>query len=73
MFCVTDTIRVDRKPSAAVKEEICKKTGLNMRVVRVWFQNKRCKEKKDRMRAEGMEELHHSVNMSTVSSWRCSP
>ena len=32
-----------------MKEQLTEMTGLSPRVVRVWFQNKRCKEKK-RMR-----------------------
>jgi hypothetical protein len=29
-----------------MKEQLVEMTGLSPRVVRVWFQNKRCKEKK---------------------------
>ena len=66
-FCIAPTLRfsllpwasfsssIDRKPSTPLKEEICKKTNLSMRVVRVWFQNKRCKEKKDRLRQDGWD------------------
>jgi hypothetical protein len=55
---------IDRKPSAALKEQICKKTSLSMRVVRVWFQNKRCKEKKDKLREEGMQAVVGPLGMS---------
>ena len=34
------------RPDALMKEQIIEMTGLNSRVIRVWFQNKRCKEKK---------------------------
>jgi len=34
------------RPDALVKEQLVEMTGLSARVVRVWFQNKRCKDKK---------------------------
>ena len=34
------------RPDALMKEQLTEMTGLSQRVVRVWFQNKRCKEKK---------------------------
>ena len=34
------------RPDALMKEQLTEMTGLSARVVRVWFQNKRCKEKK---------------------------
>ena len=34
------------RPDALVKEQLCEMTGLSSRVIRVWFQNKRCKDKK---------------------------
>ncbi|XP_023339751.1 insulin gene enhancer protein isl-1 isoform X3 [Eurytemora carolleeae] len=34
------------RPDALMKEQLVEMTGLSPRVVRVWFQNKRCKEKK---------------------------
>jgi len=37
------------RPDALMKEQLTEMTGLSQRVIRVWFQNKRCKEKK-RMR-----------------------
>ncbi len=33
-------------PDALMKEQLVEMTGLSPRVVRVWFQNKRCKDKK---------------------------
>ena len=32
-----------------MKEQLVEMTGLNPRVIRVWFQNKRCKDKKKNM------------------------
>lgn len=34
------------RPDAIVKEQLVELTGLSPRVIRVWFQNKRCKDKK---------------------------
>lgn len=34
------------RPDALMKEHLVEITGLNPRVIRVWFQNKRCKDKK---------------------------
>ena len=34
------------KPTRAVREQLAKDTGLSMRVIQVWFQNKRSKEKR---------------------------
>merc|ERR1719336_3510234 len=34
------------RPDALMKEQLTEMTGLSQRVIRVWFQNKRCKEKK---------------------------
>jgi len=37
---------VNPRPDALMKEQLVEMTGLSPRVVRVWFQNKRCKDKK---------------------------
>ncbi|CAI5439301.1 unnamed protein product [Caenorhabditis angaria] len=37
---------VNSRPDALLKERLVEMTGLNARVIRVWFQNKRCKDKK---------------------------
>ena len=37
------------RPDALMKEQLVELTGLNPRVIRVWFQNKRCKDKKKNM------------------------
>lgn len=34
------------RPDALMKEQLTEMTGLSARVIRVWFQNKRCKDKK---------------------------
>ena len=39
------------RPDALMKEQLTEMTGLSPRVVRVWFQNKRCKDKKLQIRA----------------------
>ena len=37
------------RPDALMKEQLVEMTGLSPRVIRVWFQNKRCKDKKRHM------------------------
>ncbi|KAK6180479.1 insulin gene enhancer protein ISL-1 isoform X1 [Patella vulgata] len=43
------------RPDALMKEQMTEMTGLSPRVIRVWFQNKRCKDKK---RSIFMKQLH---------------
>jgi hypothetical protein len=49
------------RPDALMKEQLVELTGLNPRVIRVWFQNKRCKDKKKNMlvRSEHPLQLQH--------------
>ncbi len=42
------------RPDALLKEHLVEITGLSPRVIRVWFQNKRCKDKKKAIQAEAM-------------------
>jgi len=37
---------VSPRPDAATRDQLIEMTGLSARVIRVWFQNKRCKDKK---------------------------
>jgi insulin gene enhancer protein ISL-1 len=37
---------MNSRPDSLVKEQLVEMTGLSARVIRVWFQNKRCKDKK---------------------------
>ena len=39
------------RPDALLKEQLCELTGLSPRVIRVWFQNRRCKDKKKAIQA----------------------
>ncbi len=40
------------RPDALLKEHLVEITGLSPRVIRVWFQNKRCKDKKKMIHAQ---------------------
>ena len=42
------------RPDALLKEQLCELTGLSPRVIRVWFQNRRCKDKKKAQQAEAV-------------------
>ncbi|XP_063067201.1 insulin gene enhancer protein ISL-1-like [Engraulis encrasicolus] len=48
------------RPDALVKEQLVEMTGLTSRVIRVWFQNKRCKDKKR------STHLHHAPTTHTA-------
>ena len=53
------------RPDALMKEQLVEMTGLSPRVVRVWFQNKRCKDKKiqNRMMEKQMQREAVSGNI----------
>ena len=42
------------RPDALLKEHLVEMTGLSPRVIRVWFQNKRCKDKKKAIQLEAV-------------------
>ena len=44
------------RPDALMKEQLTEMTGLSARVIRVWFQNKRCKDKKRSMAMKQLQE-----------------
>lgn len=55
------------RPDALLKEHLVEITGLSPRVIRVWFQNKRCKDKKKAIQAEAMR-LQQQQGVQKVSS-----
>ena len=46
------------RPDALLKEHLVEITGLSPRVIRVWFQNKRCKDKKKQLQVESLRQQH---------------
>lgn len=44
------------RPDALMKEQLVEMTGLSPRVIRVWFQNKRCKDKKRNILMKQMQQ-----------------
>jgi len=60
------------RPDALMKEQLVEMTGLSPRVIRVWFQNKRCKDKKKAILMKQMQQQekvhsfhhHHRYNRS---------
>lgn len=57
------------RPDALMKEHLVEITGLNPRVIRVWFQNKRCKDKKKNM----LGRPEHSLQLPTLQHASSSP
>lgn len=49
------------RPDALMKEQLVEMTGLSPRVIRVWFQNKRCKDKKRQNFMKHMQQQHEKV------------
>ncbi|XP_072514307.1 insulin gene enhancer protein ISL-1-like [Salminus brasiliensis] len=47
------------RPDALLKEQLVELTGLSPRVIRVWFQNKRCKDKKKSAAARNTQHRTH--------------
>lgn len=56
--------QLNSRPDALVKEQLVEMTGLSPRVVRVWFQNKRCKDKKKslEMKIQLQQEKEGKIN-----------
>lgn len=48
--------KANPRPDALMKEQIVEMSGLSPRVIRVWFQNKRCKDKKTQIKQEMQKE-----------------
>ncbi|GIY82815.1 insulin gene enhancer protein ISL-1 [Caerostris darwini] len=44
------------RPDALMKEQLVEMTGLSPRVIRVWFQNKRCKDKKKNLMMKQLQQ-----------------
>ena len=51
------------RPDALMKEQLVEMTSLSPRVIRVWFQNKRCKDKK---KAILMKQIQQQEKVSTI-------
>lgn len=60
LFSVPNNFRnfykANPRPDALMKEQIVEMSGLSPRVIRVWFQNKRCKDKKNQIKMELQQE-----------------
>ncbi|XP_057176995.1 ISL LIM homeobox 1b isoform X1 [Triplophysa rosa] len=57
------------RPDALMKEQLVEMTGLSPRVIRVWFQNKRCKDKKISLmmrHTQKQREVHPDVSEERI-------
>lgn len=61
------------RPDALMKEQLVEMTGLSPRVIRVWFQNKRCKDKKKSIMMKQLQQQEKvsafQASISYLSSW----
>ncbi|KAL4658721.1 insulin gene enhancer protein ISL-3 isoform X2 [Arapaima gigas] len=55
---------VNPRPDALMKEQLVEMTGLHPRVIRVWFQNKRCKDKKKSILTKQQNHNNKTVGFS---------
>ena len=51
------------RPDALMKEQLVEMTGLSPRVIRVWFQNKRCKDKKRSILMKQIQQQQEKVGI----------
>lgn len=58
---LTSCYKINSRPDALLREQLVEMTGLSPRVIRVWFQNKRCKDKKK------SQELKMQIQQETVN------
>lgn len=58
------------RPDALMKEQLVEMTGLSPRVIRVWFQNKRCKDKKKTIQLK-MQMQQEKVVITLLVFWFC--
>lgn len=60
------------RPDALMKEQLVEMTGLSPRVIRVWFQNKRCKDKKKTiLMKQQMQQEKVGIMVIINNSYRC--
>ena len=62
------------RPDALMKEQMVDMTSLSPRVIRVWFQNKRCKDKKRAILMKQMQHekvWNHEVNATHFDNLTC--
>ncbi|KAF2347749.1 Homeobox domain, partial [Trinorchestia longiramus] len=58
----------DPRPDAYVKDHLKESTGLTLRVIRVWFQNKRCKEKKRLLKEQNEQMVFRDQSSQCITS-----
>ncbi|XP_077867686.1 ISL LIM homeobox 1 isoform X1 [Saccoglossus kowalevskii] len=61
------------RPDALMKEQLTEMTNLSPRVIRVWFQNKRCKDKKRSQAMKLMQEQQQNKNNQRVQGFQGVP
>ena len=61
------------RPDALMKEQLVEMTGLSPRVVRVWFQNKRCKDKKKMCLQKSKVRSSITASITNPDYIACSP
>lgn len=54
------------RPDSLTKEQLSEMTGLSARVIRVWFQNKRCKDKKRQNAIREQQKVLEKVGFTVI-------
>lgn len=73
LFFYRNFYKANPRPDALMKEQIVEMSGLSPRVIRVWFQNKRCKDKKMQIKQEMQQERVSYRWFSQITKQHLSP
>nr|CAD2191438.1 unnamed protein product [Meloidogyne enterolobii] len=66
---LNQTYSTNQRPDTSIKEKLIEQTGLNARVIRVWFQNKRLADKKRQIeQREKLQNMEKNIEQQFVEN-----